>query len=185
MSKEKFFIFGSVIGDGSFYTRPKIGDYTIEVEQKNKEWLENLSEEFLSEFGKFKEPKEKRVGIWRLRIHSKKIFQQLKKMVQEFPENILKSNTESKKKFLQGIFDSEGSVHKTKFRITFSNKNETIIETVKSLLKEFGIKYGKTRKEKWGVQVIPINGKQNLILFQNLIGFTHPEKHEKLEKILT
>lgn len=184
MNSGKSFLIGSVIGDGTRTKRVKVGDYTIEFDQKNKEWLENLSKVFLEEFGKGAEVRPTKRGYFRLRIHSKRILQDVENLVNSFPSNI--STTELQGKFLQGFFDSEGSVHKTKFRITLSNNNEKLIKISKTFLNNFGIEAGKVRKEKWGAFVLPINGRENLRKFHNLIGFTHPEKNERLiSKILT
>lgn len=183
MDSEKFFILGALMGDGCLTSRPSIGDFTIEFDQKSKGWLDILSEKFKESFGKTSEIKKTSKGFFRLRIHSKSMFTELKEMKSKFPD-ILTSD-ENKIKFLQGIFDAEGSVHKTRFRITISNKSDSIIESCKTFLKEFGIPTGKLWVSKDGVKILPIFGRERLELFQSKIGFTHPEKKEKLQLILT
>ena len=88
--------------------------------------------------------------------------------------------------FLTGISDSEGSVDKSKFRIRISNKNQDIIETCKKLLDELNIKTGKIDLNKMTeVKSLPINGRGELIKFQKVIGFTHPEKRKKLKMLIS
>ncbi|MBI2546816.1 MAG: hypothetical protein HYW23_00005 [Candidatus Aenigmarchaeota archaeon] len=185
MESEKFFVLGALMGDGCLTSRPSIGEFTIEFDQKSKEWLEILSEKFLKYFGKTSEIRKTTKGYFRLRIHSKKIFEELQEMKARFQEILVTSDESSKIKFLQGMFDSEGSVHKSKFRITFSSKRDAIINTCKSLLEEFGISTGKIWVSKDDVKILPIYGRCCLRLFQNKIDFTHPEKKQKLKLILT
>lgn len=183
MEKEVAFILGA-LEDGNFYSRPEIGDYTVEIEQKNKEWLENLSNAFQVAF-KFK-PKiteRKNRNVFRLRVHSKKIFEELEKMRRDL-EIIQREQHETQIYFLRGVFDAEGSVHKNKNRITFSNKKEELIILCQTLLTGMGIKTGNIWNYKWGVKVLPINGRENLEKFNQIIGFSHPEKRRKLENKL-
>ncbi|MBI1978983.1 MAG: hypothetical protein HYS62_02905 [Candidatus Aenigmarchaeota archaeon] len=185
MIEEKFFILGALMGDGCLTSRPSIGDFTIEFDQKCGEWLEMLSEKFRESFGKTSDVRRTSKGFFRLRIHSKQIFKELEEMKKKLPEIVLTSDDLCKTKFLQGIFDAEGSVHKTRFRITFSNKRDMIIKTCQTLLQKFDISTGKVWISKGDVKILPIFGRDRLEKFQRSIGFTHPEKKSKLELILT
>jgi intein-encoded DNA endonuclease-like protein len=183
MNPEKSFLLGFVFGNDSLIKRSRVGDYTIKFAQKNKEWLESLSNIFVTEFGKGAEVIPIKSGYYEMRIQSKKVLQYLWKMTSSFPRNI--PTKEMQRRFLQGVFDSVGSVDKTKFVITLSNNNKKLIRTTKSFLKNFGIETGKDKREKQGKFVLPIIGKENLVKFNNLIGFTNPEKkHMLLFKIL-
>ena len=181
MQKEVAFILGA-LEDGNFYSRPEIGDYTIEIEQKNREWLENLANAFQIAF-KFKPKITERENrkVFRLRIHSKRIFEELQKE-RENLKVIERDQREVHINFLRGVFDAEGSVHKNKNRITFSNKKEELVILCKKLIVELGVKTGNIWNYKWGVKVLPINGRENLEKFNKIIGFSHPEKRRKLEK---
>ena len=184
MLKEISFILGA-LEDGSLSSRPEIGDFTIEIEQKNKEWLEGLAEAFRISFQiepKIKERKDKN-GIFRLRIYSKEIFQKLQELKTK-RDQITQENNDVKIAFLRGVFDAEGSVIKNKNRITLSNKNEELLLLCKKLLLDFEIKTGQIWNLKWGVKVLPINGRENIEKFNQKIGFSHPIKREKLQNKL-
>jgi len=98
---------------------------------------------------------------------------------------IRNENRENKVSFLRGIFDAEGSVHKRRFTINLSNKKDEVIELCKDLLSELQIRTGKIEKMKRNVKRLHIYGKDNLQKFQELIGFSHPEKAKRLESLLS
>jgi hypothetical protein len=156
----------------------------IEIEQKNKKWLENLANAFKIAFkieGKITERKNK--NVFRLRIYSKDIFQKLQRQ----RKNLKVIQQESPKvqiNFLRGIFDAEGSIHKNKNRITLANKKSSLIVLCQKLLWGRGVKTGNIWNYKWGVKVLPINGRKNLEKFNEIIGFSHPDKKRKLENKL-
>lgn len=176
MNLGKSFLLGFVIGENSLIRRS--GDYTIRFAQKNKEWLETLSQIFIEEFGRGAEVIPIKSGYYEMRIQSKKVLQYVWKMTSSFPRNVY--SKEMQRRFLQGVFDSVGSVDKTKFVITLSNSNKRLIRISKSFLNNFGIKTGKDKMEKQGKFVLPIIGVENIVKFHNLIGFTHPEKKQTL-----
>lgn len=184
MLEDIAFILGA-LEDGNFYSRPEIGEFLIEVEQKNKKWLEILAKAFKNSFQiepKIKKRKDKN-GIFRLRIYSKEIFQKLQELKSK-SNWLLQENQKVKIAFLRGIFDAEGSVIKNKNRITLSNKNEELLRLCQNLLLDLGIKTGKIWNLKWGVKVLPINGRENIEKFNQIIGFSHPLKRKKLENKL-
>ena len=179
MKAEEAFILGA-LEDGYLSRRKRKGEFLVEIEQKNREWLEIVAENFEKSFGiKPKITKRKRKNVYRLRIYSKNIFLKLQKMRKNFKQ-IIKTNEEVQKSFLRGICDAEGSVDKNKYRITISSKNKKLLKFCQKLIQKFGIKTKKLWKYKWGVYVLPILGKENLRKFNEIIGFLHPEKKAKL-----
>lgn len=96
--------------------------------------------------------------------------------------------------FLKGLFDSEGSANNSqlnnpklaKRRISFCNCNKNIIDIIKILLNDFGIKCSLYRKVGSGFNpncisyTMEIRGKNNLEWFYNNIGFTIKRKQDKL-----
>jgi DNA-binding transcriptional regulator WhiA len=183
MRKETAFILGAM-EDGSLSSRPKIGDFTIEIEQKNEEWLKKLARYFETSFSANTHISERKSkGVFRLRIYSKEIFQEIKKLRKSISK-IQKQNREVQRYFLRAVFDAEGSVHNKKFRITLSNKNEKLLLLCKKLLKNFEIETKKIWVYKWGVKVLPVLGKENLNKFKKKIGFSHSNKNLKLTQLL-
>ena len=183
MRKEVAFILGAM-EDGNLSSRPEIGDFTIEIEQKNKEWLITLARYFRLAFKvKPKISARKKKNVFRLRIYSKDVFQKLQKLRNEKQE-ITKERKEVQKYYLRGIFDAEGSVDKNKYRITLSNKNLKLLKTCKKLLAKLGIETGKIWEYKWGVKVLPVLGKEKLKIFKKEVGFSHPAKKLKLVRKL-
>lgn len=186
MKSEEAFILGVVLGDGCLTSREEIGDFTIEFDQKNKEWLEILSKKFENCFQKETKVRPTSKGFFRLRIHSKKIFGELQNKIKQFPENLSEADKNCKINFLRGMFDSEGSADKNKFRVRICSKDDKIINACKILLNELKIKTGKLDiNKKTEVKSLPINGKDNLIKFQKIVGFTHPEKMKKLNLLIS
>ena len=183
MKKEVAFILGAM-EDGSLFARPKIGDFTIEIEQKNKKWLLKVAKYFEIAFNtKPKITRRKKKNVFRLRIYSKEVFQKLQKLKKSISK-ITKEGKDAQKYFLQAVFDAEGSVHNSKYRITLSNKNEKLLRVCKKLLQNMGIEAGKIWEYKWGVKVLPILGKEQLKIFKKEVGFSHPDKKLKLIRLL-
>jgi len=102
------------------------------------------------------------------------------------PTIIIESNKSIKSAFLRGLFDADGCItflkkHKDinyypSIRIGLASKS--IIEGIKPMLLEFGIKYTSFSKIPFGhigkrQSCIDINGKENLEKWINLIGFNN------------
>jgi len=183
MRTEIFFIVGA-LEDAHFSEREKYGDYTIEIDQKNKEWLELLSQKLHKHFKKLPKIRKRKDGNYRLRLHSKAILEEVKDVVKFVHANIVEENTKAKVNFLRGIYDAEGSVHKERYSIVLSNKKEHLIELSRKMLNELGIKTGKVYIDKNGVRNLPIYGRENLIVFKKLVGFYHPKKRERLNYLI-
>ena len=183
MKPELTFILGAM-EDGCLTKRESIGDFTIEFDQKNKEWLEELSKCFKVVFGKTSSIKTTKRGFFRLRIHSKEIFQKLENLMKRREELIENSSLECKAKFLRGVFDSESSVHRKRFVIALSNKNTNLLKFCKNLLEDFNIKTGSICKSNKDVFEFCVFGRDNLEKFRQRVGFLHPDRKRKLDELL-
>jgi intein-encoded DNA endonuclease-like protein len=175
------FILGALIGDGSLSDKN-----TIEFQQKSKEWLEIVKNNFFILFGK--ESKISKIfgrNAFRLRIYSKEIFNLFKELTSKINEVVMNESEEFQRKFLQGIFDAEGSVEKYQNRIAFYNKDEKIVNLCKTLLEKNGILVNKLYvKKRSGVITLSFSGIEKLRIFYEKINFAHPEKKKKLEEKL-
>lgn len=107
--------------------------------------------------------------------------------LKHIPNIILNSNVHSKSLFLRALFDDESSVSVSAYCIHIKMTGKNLVNNIKKLLKELGIKSGKIAKtnDKWRPRyILRLSGKQNLIAFRDLIGFAHPEKREKLNMMI-
>lgn len=112
-----------------------------------------------------------------------------------FPEFI--NTKELQQEFLRALFDDEGTVGLRIFKktgeikrsISVSSKSEKFMQEIKQmLLYNFNISSNKLNTyvyKRWGKQyphyTLTITGKENFILFRDLINFEHPLKREKLD----
>lgn len=88
--------------------------------------------------------------------------------------------------FLKGLFDAEGSVHKTRRNIRLCSKNPVLVSTVKKMLNALGIGSGMIHRDKrTDVLTLNIYGKPNLQRFARQINFSHPQKLGRLERLLS
>ncbi len=113
-----------------------------------------------------------------------------------FVPDIIKLDKDLSSKYLQAIYDDEGSVGLRLFRktgewkrdISISSKTEPFLTELKLMLIEhFGIKSGKIifNKNKTGCWYsFIITGRSNLELFCKNINFGHPLKQQKLKLLL-
>lgn len=124
-----------------------------------------------------------------LQFGSKPVFrfltQVLKIKVGEIPEIVDKFDNVNKKYFIAGVFDAEGYVCKTRYRITISQAKPEFLEKVKFLAKSIGIKFAgptthTTHLGTW--YTIRIDNKEGILRFANLIGSFHVDKLTTLRK---
>ncbi len=99
------------------------------------------------------------------------------------PKIILKHCGEVVAAFLQGLFDSDGTITK-KDIVKFDSTSKIIVEQVRELLEERGIK---SSFSKWlkSEKYLPlysavIGSKDNVLKFAKSIGFRHPKKLARL-----
>lgn len=112
----------------------------------------------------------------------------LKIKVGEIPEIINKFDKVNKKHFLAGIFDAEGYVSKSRYRLTISQASLKFLKKVMSLANEIGVVFRgpvthRTNLGTW--YTIRIDGKDGIFRFVNLIGTYHIDKSQRLKKIIT
>ncbi len=127
----------------------------------------------------------------RCRIGSKKIYELLTKKFDSFYSwewKMPKLNKELTKIWLRAYFDCEGWV----FCKTHQNRhigidcvNEKGLNQIIFALNSLDIKTIKKFNKKRNIYRIFIYGKENLIIFNNKIGFLHPDKDRKLKEALS
>jgi len=195
LSSELVRMIAHMLGDGCI-TISKRGHYNFQYYNKNKFLIKMFKEDARKVFGNLHIHESNNKGTPYIFLPSPVtiIFLQLVKdfhsNTSRIPNFIRNSSLALKREFLRCIFDDEAHVEfrKNQRRIEFALSNEIMINDVKNLLKDFNIKLSKTYKR------TDMNGKQkiyfyirnfvNINKFFKEIGFYHPRKKEKLEKII-
>lgn len=179
---EKGFVFGAS-EDGTIYYRKNKNEYGLEIEQKYEDWLEIVQEALLAGFQKQSRIRKRGNGYFRLVVYSKKLYKELKDFRGK-PRILLRKPKKFQIGFLQGFFDAEGSIKRDRKHVTSSSKREDLIEVVRLLLERFGIKCGKTWKDRNGVITLPFYGRENLERFSETINFRHVIKRRRLNSLI-
>ncbi len=126
----------------------------------------------------------------RCQIGSKDIYFELTKNFGSFYSDnwsLPKINSKLVKIWLRAFFDCEGWVFCKKHQnrhIGIDSINEKGLNQIKKELEKLKINVIKKTPKNRNIFRILIYGKNNLEKFRNEIGFLHPEKKEKLEKVL-
>ena len=194
-TKEKARVIGYIMGDGSI-TNPKkdsrgiqhndISFYPDDI---------NMANLFVEDFEKLylKKPKIKNLGkYYSVRVSSKPACDDLRKiadyssLVWEFPDKTIKLR-EDKIEWVKSMFDCEACVNKRSIYLQSVSKKG--IESVQRLLLELGVNvkvyvYHRENKNHSTNYILAIMGRENLLKYNNLVGFNHLNKSKKL-KILT
>jgi len=178
---ERGFLLGAC-EDGTVYYKKSRNQYTIEIEQKERGWLEFVQGAFLSAYDKRSKIYMTSKGYYRLVVYSKMIFGELTNM-RACRRRILAESPSYQLGYLRGIFDAEGTVHRDRFQIRVSSSKLDTISIVKKMLDASGISYGKISADKTAY-VLPLYGKKNISNFNRKIGFRHPEKMDRLSRLI-
>ncbi len=183
IERYKGFILGAS-EDGTLYFSRKKNAYIIEIEQANRNWLENLKEAFYMAYNKNCRIDHKKSGYFRLSCYSKNIYYDIIQTRKNILM-ILKKSNNFKIGFLQGVFDAEGSVHNKRLSIRVYSKKQELIALLRKLLQDVQITTGKSYLDKRNkVVMLPIYGRNNLKLFQQKIDFKHIDKLYRLKNLL-
>ncbi|MBI5332316.1 MAG: DNA repair and recombination protein RadA [Candidatus Aenigmarchaeota archaeon] len=173
MSPELAMVAGYFIGDGN------LEKTSIRFRDARKELLEyysDLCQELFGISGNITKVKNK--NAWTLSINAvavRRLFKELRTIALETVSISPKSHVAA---FIRGFVDAEGSVDKSRPRITISQKDENVLKHLQLLLLRFGI-----RSSFWPGEVpnIIIDGR-DIVTFKNEIGLTASDKKSLLEK---
>jgi len=149
-----------------------------------------LLKDFQDKFEKYFRIKPHLIEGHRCRIGSKTIYEILTKEFGSFYSwewSMPKLNKELSKVWLRAYFDCEAWVtcktHQNR-QIGADCVNEKGIKQVEETLKLLGIKTILKRRNTRNIFSLKIYGKEDLIKFNEKIGFLHPDKKEKLNQVL-
>jgi len=173
---------------------------------KNQLLIDNFEKDVLNVFPKVHVTKGKvNSGTHFRMITNKSIIEFLKSILPDYRSHTLSipsmiNNRDLKKEFLRALYDDEGCVglrafkktNEIKRNLTLSSNSRRLIEEIKLMLcNNFGIVSNKiqtcvkNRDEKiFTNYVLSITGKSNFEKFREKIGFVHPEKSEKLTRMI-
>ncbi len=101
------------------------------------------------------------------------------------PEIIKVSDRDIQCAFLRAVFDDEGTIHHKVNHIRVKMKYPMFLTDVMDMLNKLGIQTSKLaidKSKRFGrpLYYFVIYGKNNMILFHQLIDFTHPRKKQRL-----
>jgi len=151
------------------------------------ELIDRFKNNFISCFGNI-ELYERNSHIKNVRIPcfiGKMLYNKFKLYKDNIPFQIINSSKEIKAKYLQAVFDDEGTINKIHGQIRIKMKPKSYIEDVQKLINELGIKTSKTTKEfdkrnSREYYFFSISGMYNLRKFQKEVDFYHPKKKKIL-----
>lgn len=111
------------------------------------------------------------------------VFNYKAKEEMELPNFIFKMSKKSKCSFLRALFDDEGTVNIKEKRIVIGLKPQKPIEEIRNLL--IHLKFHPTKIYKSGnILKISLQKNKDIILFNKIVGFKHPNKRKKLDIII-
>ncbi|MDW8056356.1 MAG: DNA gyrase subunit A [Elusimicrobiota bacterium] len=195
MSEELGFLLGVLTAEGSFHQEKII------FNNKDKNLYDKVKEIVIKLFPQVELYERKIKGdCLELSIYHKKVvkflenlgLKNVKSQQKEIPFSILISPKNVVQKFLQGLFEGDGSVvfhtdkrHKGKsIELVYNSKSIKLIEQLKVLLLNFGIVTTAPYKDKRnGCYKLLISGVENILKFKQQIGFWSEKKQSRLEKI--
>ena len=203
MNSEIAYLIGA-LRDGNFSEIPGQGIYRIRLYQKNKKWLEVLAGIIERNFGK--KPGfyfDGRHGVWCLSVTSKRVYQELSKLSEYTGDQStwlapswVKKELVLKTAFVRGFFDAEGSVNsfektldvpEKNVQVYFAQANRGVLEEVKEILSESGVKSGRVcgpyvkKGSETGMFALLVHGSVQVLRFYDCFGSAHPEKVLRFE----
>lgn len=197
ISPALFRIIGHILGDGGIQVIEKEGKYRAFYTNNKLILINSFKEDIITVFGKinlyFRKKKTGTYEIW-LPTTIGYLFYDLleyKKLKNDkrIPDFIL--NNKDKKvigPFLQALYDDEGFLYPQKNMIVIAQKRIELINDIRDVVINLGIRPNQLlihkSKDKITMHYFSITHKDNIKLFNDLIGFKHPEKIEKLRILM-
>ena len=186
MEKLLSYLIGAA-GDACISYRKNKGEYCVEYEQKNRQWLlRSILPRINRCFGTCPVIHCRKSGLFRLRLYSKKAYEQFKP-VWENPDCVLEWPLESQREFVRGFFDAEGSAPARKrgcgWRLHIYQKDVRKLEVIRIVLERHGIKAGRITNSR-NIGLLPVRRKSNLERFSKIFCPEHPDKSKALSVLV-
>lgn len=185
MNRHLAYLFGAA-GDATLHYRKDRAEYSIEYEQKNREWLENsIAPRVLRLLGKNAKVKKRKSGLFRLRFYSKGTYCRFKAL-RARPRPLLRLGRQGKIHFIRGFFDAEGSAPRrngaVQYRIEIYQKDREMLGIVSEIIESLGIRTGKMTNSR-DIGLLPIRRKENILSFRKIVSPEHPDKRKALDEL--
>lgn len=184
-----------VIGDGGISKRH--GNKTVTYSNKANELLEQFKKDIQQVFGEIEptsinDKKSKCIELFYPSIIGfllNKIIGIQSSADKHVPSLVLKCSERSRRIFLGALFDDEGNVNMEAYKINFEIASYNIIRDVKFMLERLSIKTSNIvrvdrRENDRPRYKITVNGRQNIVRYGKMIGFSSKEKSEKLNALM-
>ena len=159
--------------------------YYIGLRNTSQVLLEDFQQKFEEQFGL----KPIITNEGRCKIQNKSIYYSLTKEFSYYSKNwqMPELSNEQLKYWLRAYFDCESWVfleHRKNRHIGLDSINLSGIKHIQDSLKRFGIESKMKEVKHRNIYRLLIYGKENLIKFQKEINFLHPQKNEKLKRVI-
>ncbi|NIP40460.1 MAG: hypothetical protein GTN39_02990 [Candidatus Aenigmarchaeota archaeon] len=196
---EKAYLFGVMIGDGYLHcTENK--SYQIALQAVDRDLISEFAKCLKKVYGleasisNIKIKTQNWNDKWQARICCKEIFNDIlgygpfKTDSWKVPKIISDSSEKVQCRFLKGFFDSEGSVGTNSRRVVAVSTNKQGLNGIKSLLSRSGInsrihRNKEIRGNRKPCYSIRITGRENILKYNEKIGFSIRRKQVKLDVI--
>ena len=189
LTHEKAYVLGVICGDG--YVNYK--NHYISLETITPKFIQKFQECVVRVYGQdfIGHIAPTINGKQRIVICGKEMTDDIRRYLPEqssfkwrVPEEIFKSDYRCKIGFLQGFFDSEGSVHR-KFDLDMGSVNKEALMQIKQLLDDIGIKSSELKpKNKTNKYTLYITGEENIIKFIFKVGTNIPSWFIKMKELV-
>jgi replicative DNA helicase Mcm len=185
-------ILGYHISDGCYELNrgKKTG---IQFSNNNENLIKDY-EKAIQDYFKIKPIITKRGKLFSVRVISKKIVEEIKKLdetllekgiIKKIPLEIMKLPNENLRHLIRALYDGDGSVSNQKrngCRISFVSENRELTEQISDLLLRFEIQSSIFRDNHSKVWRLDISGQENLNKFLSEIGFFSQHKIQRLKE---
>lgn len=138
-----------------------------------------------------KVPKGHNVGLFYPKICSDILYALFGKFAEgknkKITQQIINSNNDFKKGLIRAFFDDEGSIRSDSHTIRFHQDNKELLEKIRLLLKDLGIKAHKVKsyiKKDKSRYYFNINGFREYYTFYHSIGCTSSKKKKEFELLI-
>ncbi|MBP7708651.1 hypothetical protein KA107_03120 [Candidatus Pacearchaeota archaeon] len=201
LSEELCEFIGVIIGDGftnrygHMYQTQVTGDKNLDLE-----YYRDIFKPVVDKLFPINATLVIRKDCLRLNFYSKRLFEMLTKRFKipagikcysvKIPSEILNAGEPFVNATLRGMFNTDGGVgldkrktyKKPYIRVNYTSVSSKLIEQIHNLLNKFNIPHSIHKKD--NSQMIQINGKENVKIFLEHIGFSNPRSLNKVKYLI-